>query len=134
MQLASYTINSKGAIATTNTWANMPTLPWNQDNFIGMNMSPAGNLLAVSGLTGLKIYHFNGAAPITSYSSVLLPGVEVDELAWDKSNHLYALSYSKGLYVFTVTPTSISEVAGSPYKIANPTGVNGVKDLIVVPK
>jgi hypothetical protein len=25
-------------------------------------------------------------------------------------------------------------VAGSPYKIANPTGVNGVKDLIVVPK
>jgi hypothetical protein len=99
-----------------------------------MNMSPAGNLLAVSALTGLEIYHFNGAAPITSYSSVLLPGVEVDELAWDKSNHLYALSYSKGLYVFTVTPTSISEVSGSPYKLASPTGVNGVKDLIVVPK
>lgn len=134
LQLASFTINSKGAITTTNTWANMPTLPWNPDKFTGMNMSPAGNLLAVSGLTGLQVYHFNGAAPITAYSSVLLPGVEVDELAWDKSNHLYALSYSHGLYVFTVTPTSISEVSGSPYKFASPTGVNGVKDLIVVPK
>jgi hypothetical protein len=35
LQLASFTINSKGAITTTNTWANMPMLPWNPDNFIG---------------------------------------------------------------------------------------------------
>lgn len=134
LQLASFTINSKGAIATTNTWADMPTLPWNPDYFTGMNMSPAGNLLAVSGSTGLEIFHFNGAASITSYSSLLLPGVGVNEVAWDKSNHLYALSYAKGLYVFTVTPTSISEVSGSPYKITSPIPGNGLKDMIVVPK
>jgi hypothetical protein len=97
-------------------------------------MSPAGNLLAVSGSTGLEIFHFNGAASITSYSSLLLPGVGVNEVAWDKSNHLYALSYAKGLYVFTVTPTSISEVSGSPYKITSPIPGNGLKDMIVVPK
>jgi hypothetical protein len=58
--------------------------------------------------------------------------VDIDQLAWDNSNHLYALSYESGeLYVYTVTPTSISEVAGSPYKVQ---GAYGVKGLIVVPK
>jgi len=63
---------------------------------------------------------------------VLLPNVNIDQLAWDNSNHLYALSYSaQALYVFTVTPTSTSEVAGSPFKV---TGAYGAEGLIVVPK
>ena len=133
-QIASYTINSTGGIQSTNTWANMPTVevsgPGNPE--FTMNMSPAGNLLAVGGYPGLQIFHFNGAAPATTYSSLLLPSVDIDQLAWDNSNHLYALSYSSNeLYVYTVTPTSISEVSGSPYKVENAYGVRG---LIVVPK
>ena len=133
-QIASYTINSTGGIQSTNTFADMPTVevsgPGNPS--FTMNMSPAGNLLAVGGYPGLQIFHFNGAAPATTYSSLLLPKVDIDQLAWDSSNHLYALSYSSGeLYVYTVTPTSISEVSGSPYKVQNAYGVRG---LIVVPK
>lgn len=130
-QLASYTIDdSTGAISSTNTWQDMPTPAVGG---IGrMNMSPSGLLLAISGYPGLQFFHFNGAAPITPYSGLLLPNVLVDRLAWDNNNHLYALSYSsEKLYVYTVTPTSISEAAGSPYTVQSAYGIKG---LIVVPK
>ncbi|MGA2534981.1 MAG: hypothetical protein ABSF53_03125 [Terracidiphilus sp.] len=134
-QLASYTINeATGGISSTNTWKDMPSP---QVYGSVMEMSPSGKLLALAGgqysdVDGLQIFHFNGAAPITKYSALLLPAVEVDKLAWDNNNHLYALSYeSNQLYVYTVTPTSISAAAGSPYSVQNSYGSNG---LIVVPK
>ena len=128
-QVASYTINnSTGALQSTNTWANMPSVNGN----LSIAMSWAGNLLAVGGQNGFQLYHFNGAAPATTYGGALLPNVEIDQLSWDKSNHLYALNYSSGeLYEYTVTPTSIHEVAGSPYKVPGAYGVHG---LIVVPR
>jgi hypothetical protein len=59
----------------------------------------------------------------------LLTKDEIDQVFWDNSNHLYALSRNAGkLHVFTVTPTSHSEASGSPYTIANPANV------IVLPK
>jgi hypothetical protein len=137
-QLASYTVNSHGDITSTNTGANMPT----PDMFPGiLNMSPSGKLLAVGGdsdnagvngtpygSAGLEVFHFNGAASITPYSAVLTKA-PIDEIHWDNANHLYALSNSTGkLYVFTVTPTSITPASGSPYTIASPNG------LFVVPK
>jgi len=130
-QLASYTINdTTGGISSTNTWEDMPTPEIT--NIGNMNMSTSGKLLAVSGNPGLQIFHFNGASPITKYSALLLPAVEIDQLAWDNQNHLYALSSSSGdLYVYTATPTGISEVSGSPYKVENAYGLNG---LVVVPK
>jgi hypothetical protein len=128
-QLASYTINnSTGDIQSTNTWASMPSTIANQ----AMAMSWAGNLLATSGQYGLQLFHFNGAAPATADGAVLQPNVQFNQLAWDKNNHLYALNYSSGeLYVYTVTPTSIQEAPGSPYKVPGSYGVQG---LIVVPR
>jgi hypothetical protein len=90
-----------------------------------MNMSPSGKLLAVGG-SGLKVYHFNGAAPITPYSGTLTTA-PIGWIHWDNANHLYALSSGK-LYVFTVTPTSITPASGSPYTVASANG------LFVVPK
>jgi hypothetical protein len=140
-QLASYTINdTTGSITSSNTWEKMPYPafpPLNlQNNFdvsiTGLRMSPSGKLLAVAGHPGLQLFHFNGASPITTFSGLLLPAVNVDQLGWDNNNHLYALSYSaEELYVYTVTPTSISEVAGSPFHVANAYGIKG---LTVVPK
>jgi hypothetical protein len=75
---------------------------------------------------GFQLSHFNGAAPITPYSSILLADVLVWKMAWDNSNHLYILGTKVGggaadekLYVFTVSPTTITEAAGSPYVIPN---------------
>lgn len=129
-QLASYTINdSKGSISSTSTWEEMLTPAIT--NIGSMSMSTSGKLLALAG-TGLQIFHFNGAAPITKDSGLLLPAVDIDQLAWDNYNHLYALSYSSGeLYVYTATSTSIKEVAGSPFAVENAYGLNG---LVVVPK
>jgi hypothetical protein len=129
-QLASFTINNTtGAIQSTNTFENMPVV---SSGDFEAAMSWAGNLVAVGGEYGFQLFHFNGAAPPTSDGGVLLPELEIDQLAWDKSNHLYALSYSAGeLYVYTVTPTSTTEAPGSPYKIQDTYGLKG---LIVVPR
>lgn len=98
----------------------------------GARLDRGWQLLAVFRSPGLQIFHFNGEAPITSFSSVLLPTVSIDRLAWDNNNHLYAISYSaQKLYVYTVTPTSISQVSGSPYTVSNAYGADG---LVVVPK
>jgi hypothetical protein len=132
-QLASFTVDSSGNMVSTNTTANMPT-PQVYPSV--MNMSPSGQLLAVGGNSpdgstetpGLEVFHFNGANPITSYSGILTTA-PIDEIHWDNNNHLYALSNStKKLYAYTVTPSSITAVPGSPYTIASTPNA-----LVVVP-
>lgn len=127
-QLAVYTSDEHGNLTTTSTYENMPAVKL--ASVSAMSMSPSGKLLAVagngpsetgaSGPTGLQVFHFNGPNAITKYTG-LLTTTPIDEVRWDNANHLYALSHSKGkLYVFTVTPTSAVEAAGSPYTIAKP--------------
>jgi hypothetical protein len=48
---------------------------------------------------------------------VLQPGHQFTQFGWDSANHLYALSADGLLFVYTVTPTSITEAPGSPYSI-----------------
>ena len=123
-QLASFTVDSQGYPASTNTYKNMP-LP---DFFpIVLNMSPDGTLLAVGGYGGLQVFHFNGAAPITRYSKVLTTA-QINWIRWDKTHHLYALSTNGKLFVYTITPTSIAAAPGSPYTVSGPAG------LFVVPQ
>ena len=136
-QLASYTAISNGDFDSSNTWENMPA-PIVYPTVL--NMSPLGQLLAVGGNTtfvatngskqtpGLQVFHFNGANPITPYSGVLTTA-PIDEIHWDNSNHLYALSNStKKLYAYSVTSNTITAVPGSPYTIASAPNA-----LVVVP-
>jgi hypothetical protein len=125
-QLGSYTVDPSGNIASTNTTADMPTSPF---YITGTTFSPSGNLFvtyADNGATagagnGIEIYNFNGAAPLTP-NTALLSGTPIDQVAWDSSNHLYAISQSTNtLYVYTVTPTSVTQDTawsiGSPFKM-----------------
>ncbi len=136
-QLASYTVASNGDIASTNTSDNVPTPEVDPDV---LNMSPSGQFVAVAGSSGtqqyqngtqsngLQVFYFNGANPITSYSGVLTTA-PINEIHWDNSNHLYALSNStKKLYVYTVTSSGITAVPGSPFTIASTPNA-----LVVVP-
>ena len=121
MQLATYTVNSSGDLTTTSTAANMPKVL--VENVDVMNMSPNGKLLAVGGSSGLQVFHFNGASPITHYTDLLTTD-EVDEIHWDGKNHLYALGYAANkLWVFTITPTSHTQAPCSPYTIHDPGGL-----------
>lgn len=125
-QLAVYTQQNNGNLTTVSTSANMPKTQ--VTSITDFWMSPAGNLLAVAGTTGLQVFHFNGASPITRYTGLLTTD-EIDQVFWDNNNHLYAISRSAGkLYVFTVTPTTHSQASGSPYAISS------VENLIVLPK
>lgn len=104
-------------------------------------MSPSGKVLAIGGSRGLQLFHFNGSSAPTLYKGNLFSSTanpNIDQVAWDNHNHLYALSYDTGylhatakLYVFTVTSTSVTAAPGSPYDI---TGSYGAKGLIVVPR
>jgi hypothetical protein len=129
-QLGVYTVDSSGNISSTNTSSNMPTTSL----FISdTTFSPDGTMFVASGDAnntgsgnGIEIYHFNGAAPLTLYKT-LLTGTPIDQVAWDSSHHLYAMSYhGNKLYVFTVTSTSVTEDAS--ISVPSPLG------LVVVSK
>lgn len=116
-QLGSYSVNSQGGLTTTNTSSNMPT-----SALLGASstFSPSGNLYALYATSGynqegqlvpggIELYNFNGASPLT-LNTKLLTGTSIDQVAWDSSNHMYAISKSANmLYVYTVTPTSVTQ-------------------------
>jgi WD40 repeat protein len=131
-QLATYTADSTGNLTTTSTYADMPTTEVaTEAQGSGVRdywMSPSGKFLAVAGTSGLQIFHFNGASPITKYTNLIVTR-EVDQVFWDNSNHLYAIGYNAGkLWVFTVTSKSVTQAPGSPHPITRPGS------LIVLPK
>jgi hypothetical protein len=118
--IATYTADSKGNLTTTNTYKTMAV---SAAGGTTMRMSPSGKILAVNG-SGLELYHFNGGSPLTKYKFFTNSELNGSAL-WDNDNHMYVLgSDSKGgkLWVYTVTPTSITEAPGSPYSIANAGG------------
>jgi len=122
VQLATYTANSNGSLTTTSTYANMPTTAIR--TVYDMKMSPSGELLAVAGQQGLQVFHFHGAAPITHYTGLLTKD-PINQMFWDNSNHLYAITGVHGsnrnrLHVYTITPAGYREAPGSPYKIQGP--------------
>jgi hypothetical protein len=128
IQLATWTVDASGNLSTADTSATMPGTK--VTNPFVMKISPSGTLLAVGGVGGLQVFHFNGASPITAYSDLLTTD-PIQHIAWDNENHLYATTVgaSSGvsagkLYVFTVPDTTGSgqpqQAAGSPYSIAAP--------------
>jgi hypothetical protein len=124
-QLAVYTADASGNLTTTSTYSNMAKIA--VGNAIDLSMAPSGQLLAVSGTSGLQIFHMNGANPITHFTALLTNDL-VTQMFWDNANHLYAISNSGKLYVYTITPTSVGQATGSPYTITDPQGI------VVLPK
>jgi hypothetical protein len=119
--IAIYTADANGNLSTTSTYQNMAV---SETGGGGMRMSPSGKILAVNG-SGVQLFHFNGGNPPTKYKT--LPSNEANgQILWDNDNHMYALgSDANGgkLWVYTVTPTSVTEAPGSPYSITNPGGM-----------
>jgi hypothetical protein len=117
--IATYTADSKGNLHTTSTYKNMAV----SEVGSGMRMSPSGKILAVGG-EGVQLFHFNDGSPLTKYKT-LTSSEANGTILWDNDNHMYALgSDAKGgkLWVYTVTPTSVTEAPGSPYSIPNAAG------------
>jgi hypothetical protein len=131
IQIGSFSVDSAGNLSSTNTAESMPTSPF---NITGTTFSPSGDLLVTwadnpgdnpaggpGTPNGIAIYKFNGASPLTPYTT-LLSGTPIDQVAWDSSNHLFAIStYGNELYVFTVTSTSVTQDTklsiGAPFKM-----------------
>jgi hypothetical protein len=115
-QLASYTVESNGDLVSTNTYEDMPYLAQNPNS--EMKLNAAGNILAVSAGTGIQFFHFNGAAPITTFTGVIGTSGYISAMSWDGDNHLYALNELSGrLHVYAATSTSVVEAPGSPYRL-----------------
>ena len=129
-QLASYTINPKtGGISSTNTEDNAPWLEITEP--IGMDMSYDGKFVAIGGSSGIQVFNFNGAALPTNLDAVA-PGVQFDQVTWDKADHLFALSYeAQELYIFNVSKAKGVVEIGLPMIVPGAYGLTGI---IVVPK
>jgi hypothetical protein len=118
--LGVYTVEGSGNLTTKSTSANMPTAAVGTVH--QMVASPAGNLLAIGGSSGLQIFHFNDSNPITPYTS-LLATHELNQILWDSHDHLYGISRSGRLYAFKITSTGHKQASGSPYSITNPMAI-----------
>ncbi len=126
-QLGSFTVGANGNLTTTNTSSNMPSTKLSE---FSTTFSPSGKFLVAYGTSGgtnanaeggIEIYNFKGAAPLTLYTT-LLEGTPINQVVWDSSNHMYAISAKDNkLYVFTVTSTSVTEDSswsiGAPYSM-----------------
>jgi WD40 repeat protein len=120
-QIAVYTADSSGNLTSASTAANMPRT--SVASVTDVRISPNGKFIAVAGTSGLEVFHFNDANPITHFTGLLATG-QIDHVMWDDANHLYAISTSAGkLMVFSVSSTAATKVAGSPYAIANPQNI-----------
>ena len=121
--LASYTQQTNGDLTTTSTSDNMPEAPVAR-NFViyTMSISPGNKFLAVGGLAGFQVFHFNGGDPITTWSAVHLPNSTIQKLGWDKSNHLFVFD-GGSVYVYNVTPNTGVKLVGSPYPIAHANNI-----------
>jgi hypothetical protein len=111
-QLASYTVDSHGDVTSTNTWENMPTLPggyWAND----LKLDPTGKYLAVAYSTGIQLFHFNGAKPITTFTGLVGVSGSIPQMAWDSNGHLYGLNSSGKMHVYDVTSKGMTETSGS---------------------
>jgi hypothetical protein len=113
--LASYTINADGSLTSTNTAADMPPI---HDFVVTAGVSPSGKLFAVGEKSGIQLFNFNGAAPATADGGVIATDPP-QTMQWDTQNHLFVLSSTHKLYVFTVTGSSLVQAPGSPYSIPN---------------
>jgi len=133
-QLATYTIDASGNLSTSDTYATMPTADILTSVSAKLVISLSDKFLAVADYGGLEIYHFNGANPITTFTDVLTTD-SISQIAWDKNDHLYAITGSlpgppttppknpNKLYVFTVTDNAVTQAPGSPYTIAFPSSL-----------
>jgi hypothetical protein len=121
--LGVYTVDGSGNLTTKSTSANMPTTAVGTVH--QMMASPAGNLLAIGGSSGLQVFHFNGSNPITPYTG-LLATHELNQILWDSHDHLYGISSAGRLYSFRITTTGHKQAAGSPYSVTNPMAITVV--------
>ena len=127
-QLASYTVD-QGNITSTNTYENMPTLNSEGGEGSGyMQIDPTGKFLAIATGTGVQLFHFNGAKPITPFTGIIGTSGYVTQVAWDSDGHLYALNAGEGeMHVYNVTSTKVKETAGSPTSVSVGFGLFAVR-------
>ena len=123
--IAAYTSEANGELTTTSTFENMPAaslIPQGSGGTI--SVSPSGKLLVVyaAGGNGFEVFNFDGGNPITK-SRLMSTSEPILQASWDKNNHLYVTEWNGEtgrLYVYTVTPTRITEAPGSPYSTPYP--------------
>ena len=81
---------------------------------MALSFDPTGNYLAVAGNGGLQIYSMSSGGALTAVGGAQDASVDFADVAWDKSNHLFATSSSQ-LYVFSSSNGTLTPASGSPY-------------------
>lgn len=97
-------------------------------NESAMAFDPTGQYLAVALAGGVQMYQLQASGVLTPIGSVQESSIPFSNVAWDSSNHLYAVtnSYSQlcqngnsacGLYIFNSNAGALTLAPGSPIAI-----------------
>lgn len=84
-----------------------------------MAFDPTGEYLAVAVAGGIQMYQLQSSGILAAIGSVQQPSESFTNLAWDKSNHLYATS-SSALYIFNSNAGILTLAPGSPLTVTQP--------------
>jgi 6-phosphogluconolactonase (cycloisomerase 2 family) len=117
--LAVYNIASNGTLTTTNTSANIASLP--SLGVSAYQFDPTGTWLAVANAHGLHLFKFGGGV-LHPTDSVAIPGGS-DQLAWDNTGHIYWFGQSCCGYFYVYSVSSEGKLTQEPPN--DPTGVIG---------
>jgi 6-phosphogluconolactonase (cycloisomerase 2 family) len=114
--IGTYTINSDGSLTPVS--GSLATTASNGGNTgntpVSISFDPTGTYLAVAGNGGIQTYSMNSGGLLTAVASPQDAGTSFLNVAWDKSNHLFATTSSQ-LYVWNASSGQLTPAAGSPY-------------------
>jgi hypothetical protein len=112
-QLATYLINSNGTLTLSSN--SLLVTPFSSVSSVAFD--PTGTYLAVGGYFGVQIYKLGAGADLIPVGTPAVSSSIINDLKWDKTNHVYALS-GKSLHILNFSQGALSEAAGSPYSVA----------------
>jgi hypothetical protein len=81
---------------------------------MGINFDPTGTYLAAVGNGGVQTFAMSATGLLTPVQAPVAAGSNFQNVAWDKSNHVFATSTNQ-LYVWNSTNGMLAPAAGSPY-------------------
>jgi len=124
--LGTYTINSDGSLTpVASSMATTASDGGSTGNSpVSINFDPSGTYLAVAGDGGVQTFAMSLTGILTSIGQPQDSGVSFQQVAWDKSSHVFATTSSQ-LYVWNSNNGTLSPASGSPY--------SGGKGLAVLP-
>ncbi|HUN90392.1 MAG TPA: hypothetical protein VMU28_16440 [Terriglobales bacterium] len=117
VMIGTYALNNDGTLTpisgsqvttASNSGANGGNAP------VAINFDPTGTYLAAAGNGGIQTFTLGSTGLLSPVSSPIDAATNFQNVAWDKSNHVFATTTNQ-LYVWNFAKGTLTPATGSPY-------------------